>query len=171
MPYALLLVRLFAAYALVVFLPSLPHALSLSYGAGTGLAGAISSTLLVAAFLFCLLLVLVPRIFVAGLGFETADAKAAPISERVETVGVSLLGLFVFLVGMKAIVLWTVAWLTFTFGDMRHLAANDWVLEQLPGLVASLIVVLVGILLMVGPGKVAGMLRAIRRWRPGEETA
>ena len=171
MPYALLLVRLLAAYALLAFLPSLPYALSLSYGAGAGFAGAVSSTLLVAAFLFCVLLVLVPRIFVAGLGFETAEAKAAPVTERIETAGVSLLGLFVFLVGMKAIVQWTVAWLTVTFGDLRLSASNDWVREQLPGLVASLLVVLAGILLMLGPGKVAGLLRAIRRWRPGEERA
>lgn len=171
MPYALLLVRLSSAYVLVGILPTFPYALSFGYGGQAGLAGAISSTLLVAAFLFCLLLVLVPRIFVAGLGFETADAKAAPVSERIETVGVSLLGLIVFLVGMKAIVLWTVTWLTFTFGDMRHLAANDWASEQWPNLVGNLLVALVGILLMVGPGKIAGLLRALRRWRPGEETA
>ncbi len=172
MPFALLLVRFFAAYVFVALLGVVPHGLRLGYGVGAGLAGLASSTLILAVLLFSIVLMLFPRSFLLGLGFGRADADGKPgLADGFEVVCVALLGLYLLVISMRDVVVWAVTYLSIESQATYRNAASDWVAQQWPGLVGSILVALAGGILILGPGKVAGMLRALRNWRPGQEKA
>lgn len=172
MPFALLLVRFFAAYVFVSLIGVVPQGLGLGYGGGAGLAGLVSSTLILVVLLFSIVLMLYPRNFLLGLGFGGSDADGKPgLADGFEVVCVALLGLYLLVISMRDVVVWAVSYLSLQTQATYRNAATDWVAQQWPGLVGSILVALVGVLLILGPGKVAGMLRALRNWRPGQEKA
>ncbi|MBL6431874.1 MAG: hypothetical protein HPM95_15050 [Alphaproteobacteria bacterium] len=136
------------------------------------MAGLVSSTLILAVLLFSVVLMIYPRNFLVGLGFGASDAEGKPgLADGFEVVCVSLLGLYLLVISMRDVVVWAVSYLSLQTQATYRNAATDWVAQQWPGLVGSILVALVGVLLILGPGKIAGMLRALRNWRPGQEKA
>lgn len=166
--YARLIVRIFGVYLLVIQMPSLPFALSLQPASPNALESALFAGVMIVLFAVALVLILWPGVLLGGLGFDRRESEAmAEASAPLEVIGVSLVGLALVMAGLKKAVYWSVAYGAGMADNLAGNRAAQWLVGQWPEILSDAFLLLAGGLLVLGPGKVAGVLRRLRGWRPG----
>lgn len=167
MPFALLLVRLFFVYILYHLSFFLPFAISSSGQAGSEISQVAFLIILAVVLGFCVTGILFPKLALFRIEFQDSGGTGdRNLVEQIQIVGISLLGLYFVLISARELLTWanTILILGRTMGTADAFA--EWFERELPQILSAAVMLVIGILLMVGPGAVSRLLTFLRNWRP-----
>jgi hypothetical protein len=166
--YSLLIVRLFAVYTFVGTLEFIVYDVRNSLGSDWDVSDVLTLVISVTTAAFFLFVAILPSAFLKGL--KKSEVKRSSGDETGTDVEVAFLsagGLILFIYGVSSSSNWAyvVASAVFTSDfSVLEIVHPIWF-----SISADLILIVAGVLLVLGPGKISAVLRAIREWRTGKE--
>lgn len=167
MAFALLLVRLFFVYIVYQLSFFLPFAMSSGGQAGSDISQVAFRIILLFVLGFCVACILFPKLALFRIEFPDRSGQGeGELVEQIQVVGVSLLGLYLVLLFLRDLFTWANTYLVLGQTAGTADAFAQWLGRELPQILSGSLMLVIGILLMVGPGAVSRFLSFLRSWRP-----
>lgn len=163
MAWALLIVRLFSAYIFNSCLVFLPYLFTFTWD-GLDAAKAAQLIALLSVIFVCAMLIVFPHLALRSIDFSSGEKSAGSnTGDQLQVVGVSLVGLFLCLNSAKALIIAITSYVAFERSNPGTPILTKFLFDLFPQGTSDILMLLIGLLLMTGPGSVARLLIRMRR--------
>ncbi|WP_157950420.1 hypothetical protein [Pannonibacter carbonis] len=163
MAWALLIVRLFSAYILNSCLVFLPYLFTFTWD-GLDVVKAAQLIALLSVIFVCAVFIAFPHLALRSIDFPRDEKSAGSnAGDQLQVVGVSLVGLFLFLNSAKALIIAITSYFGFELSNPGAPRLTKFLFDLFPQCISDVVMLLIGLLLMTGPGSVSRLLIRMRR--------